>query len=68
MALASNTSVAQKQLVTEVRTLRKHNLAIPASEAIPDTATRSTEETKNANLGLPNAHKTASISSSLNTE
>jgi hypothetical protein len=54
--------------VTEVRTLRKHNLAIPASEAIPDTATRSTEETKNANLGLPNAHKTASISSSLNAE
>lgn len=68
MTLASNTTVAQKELVAEASALLKDNLSVPATDATPAPNIRSTEETKKVSLDLPDMRKMATISSSLNVE
>jgi hypothetical protein len=66
MALASNTSVAQKQLLAEARTLPKDDLSVPTMETTPTPTICLPEETKKVSLGLLDARMMTTINSSLN--
>lgn len=65
MALTAGPSVAPRQPMTNTDTPPGDDLMIPVKEATPTTSIQLFEGTKKDDLGLPDAHKTTTISSSL---